>query len=79
MEAAARLSASAGIHVDEAKALLAVDHERDLLVALGALMETYGAATSAGLDASAILAGGLRNALGDQWDDLPPVVRMMLG
>lgn len=55
------------------------DYERDLLVALGALVEAYAAATSAGLDAGAILAGGLRNAMGDAWDELPPVVRMMLG
>jgi hypothetical protein len=52
---------------------------RNLELGLDALLRSFAAAQDAGLDAGAILAQHLRESMGDAYEQLPPVVRMMLG
>lgn len=51
--------------------------EERLVEAFGVFMGAYVAASEAGVDATAVIAANLREAMGDAWHDLPPMVRMM--
>ncbi len=56
------------------------DAARDQLErGLDSLLRSFAHAQELGLDAGAILAAHLREAMGDAFEELPPIVRMMLG
>lgn len=54
--------------------------EKRLKETFSGFMEAFGAAQEAGLDAQAIIASNLRDALGEEnWASLPLSVKMLLG
>lgn len=56
------------------------DVERNLVAAFAAFMEQVALANEAGVDVGAVLSANMRAMMGeDDYNDLPPLVRMMLG
>jgi hypothetical protein len=53
--------------------------ELELRAAFAVFISAFGEAQAAGLDAPAIIAADLREAMGESFHDLPPMMRMMLG
>jgi hypothetical protein len=53
--------------------------EVELRQTFARFLVAFGAAQAAGLDAPQIIAADLREAMGESFNDLPPMVRMMLG
>jgi hypothetical protein len=51
----------------------------DLIGSFGAFLTAFGAASAVGIDAGAAVAANLRQMMGDDFDSLPPMVKMLLG
>ena len=51
----------------------------DLIASFGAFLTAFQAANEAGIDAGAAVSQNLRSVMGDDFESLPPMVKMLLG